>query len=74
MPISLNKLGASGVDWDWREAGSNPGILQEPNQAIPDSELWLHEPEAAARIDQRYTSRRCPMRTTRITRSLRCHS
>ena len=61
MTTSVKRIGASGqISLGKEYAGrtvlvesSEPGVwLIKTAQTIPDSELWLHQPEAAARLDR----------------------
>lgn len=61
MTASVKRVGASGqISLGKEYAGrtvliesSEPGVwLIRTAQTIPDAELWLHQPEAAARLDR----------------------
>jgi hypothetical protein len=44
---------------------SEPGVwVIKTAQTIPDSELWLHQPEAAARLDRAMDAMHQPPRST----------
>lgn len=61
MTTSVKRVGASGqISLGKEFAGrtvlienSEPGVwVIKTAQTIPDSELWLHQPEASARLDR----------------------
>jgi hypothetical protein len=61
MTTSVKRIGASGqISLGKEYAGrtvlvdsSEPGVwVIKTAQTIPDSELWLHQPEASARLDR----------------------
>jgi len=61
MTASIKRIGASGqISLGKEFAGrtvlvecSEPGVwVIKTAQTIPDSELWLHQPQAAARLDR----------------------
>ena len=61
MTTSVKRIGASGqISLGKEYAGrmvlvesTEPGVwVIKTAQTIPDSELWLHQPEAAARLDR----------------------